>query len=100
MRTKAETKQQIKNERKRKLQKFREEYLPKIKSMFDVKGHGPTNAPNTMYKVFINNKVNYDFYPMSERICKHHKKKGNKWNYCSARELLNGLNRIYKEINP
>lgn len=46
------------------------ELLPKLeKKFYSVVSHGPSNAPNTMYKITMapGGKV-YDYYPMSGRV--------------------------------
>lgn len=83
--------------RKQKLLKFRNEYLPEIESIFYVEGHGPSNAPNTMYKIIINDILNFDYYPMSERIQINENKLGrwqHKWGDCDPQRLLKEINKI------
>jgi hypothetical protein len=57
-----------KQERKERLDKFRNEILPVIERMYKITSHGPSNAPDTMYKITIHSNLAYDYYPMSEKV--------------------------------
>jgi hypothetical protein len=56
-----------KAERRRRLEMFRKEILPKIIKNYNITSHGSKNAPDTMYKIRIKDII-YDYYPMSEKL--------------------------------
>lgn len=89
------TKTTKKQERKQRLETFRNTILPIISNMYEVSSHGPSNAPNTMYKITIHTELSYDYYPMSEKI---RKKRGNEyqWGSVPINEIIDSLKRLKK----
>ena len=55
-------------ERQQRLLKFRQQALPILEKIYRVTSHGPSNAPNTMYKIIVTADKSYDYYPMSQKI--------------------------------
>jgi hypothetical protein len=79
-----------KKERLERLNTFRSEILPVISNIYNVSSHGPSNAPNTMYKITIHQGLFYDYYPMSGKIMKSINRVYT-WSNVPISNILNGL---------
>lgn len=96
------TKKEINIERKERLEKFKSSVLPEVLNIYKVTSHGGYNAPDTMYKIVIHDRLSYDYYPMSEkaRRAKYSAYTGKveySWSEVSMEHLLQSLKKLKKQ---